>query len=138
MACIFCQIASGESGAEVVHRDATRMVILDHAPLFPGHCLVFPIMHYNELADCPGEVLGSLSQLGQKVALAQREVLGCDGNFMATNAVVSQSVPHLHLHVVPRRRKDGLHGFFWPRTRYDSPEQAASVATLLRGALARG
>ncbi|MDA8262004.1 MAG: HIT family protein [Actinomycetota bacterium] len=138
MACVFCQIAAGEIQAQIVHRDAANMVILDHAPLFPGHCLVFPVEHYNELADCPAEVFGCLSRLGQTVALAQRRALGCDGNFMATNAVVSQSVPHLHIHVVPRRRKDGLHGFFWPRTRYSSPEEAASVASSLRDALAHG
>ena len=136
MACIFCEIAMGVTGAEVIHRDETRMVILDHAPLFPGHCLVFPIRHYHELADCPPQLLGSLTELGQKVALAQRRAFGCDGNFLAANAVISQSVPHLHIHVVPRSRKDGLHGFFWPRTRYASPEEAASVAASLRNALA--
>ena len=136
MACIFCEIVTGLARAEVIHRDDTRMVILDHAPLFPGHCLVLPVGHYNELADCPPHLLGSLSELGQEVALAQRRALGCDGNFVATNAVISQSVPHLHIHVVPRRRKDGLHGFFWPRTRYSSPQEAASVAATLREALA--
>ncbi|MDA8208469.1 MAG: HIT family protein [Actinomycetota bacterium] len=136
MACIFCEIVTGLAGAELVHRDEARLVILDRAPLFPGHCLVLPAEHYAELADCPPELYASLSELAQRVALAQRRALGCDGNFVAANAVISQSVPHLHIHVVPRRRKDGLHGFFWPRTRYGSPEEAASVAASLREALA--
>ena len=138
MACIFCEIVSGLAGAELVHRDETRLVILDHAPLFPGHCLVFPAKHYSELADCPPELFASLSELAQSVALAQRQALGCEGNFVAANAVVSQSVPHLHIHVVPRRRKDGLHGFFWPRGRYGSAQEAASVAASLRDALSPG
>jgi histidine triad (HIT) family protein len=109
---------------------------LDARPLFPGHTLVVPRRHIELLPDLPSDLLGPLFAAVQRVALAVVEALGADGSFVANNNRVSQSVPHLHVHVVPRRRGDGLRGFFWPRQRYASDADAAAVATRLRAALA--
>jgi histidine triad (HIT) family protein len=112
------------------------VAFLDIRPVFKGHTLVMPRRHHAHLADLPADLLGPLLDAGRRVATAQRATLANAGTWLALNDVVSQSVPHVHLHVVPRRPKDGLRGFFWPRTRYDDEAEAADMAAALRRALA--
>ncbi len=109
---------------------------LDHRPLFPGHCLVIPREHVETLVDLPGALTAPLFDAAAAVARALERALGADGTFVAINNRVSQSVPHLHVHVVPRRRGDGLRGFFWPRGRYESPAAMEEVRARIAGALA--
>ncbi len=135
-ACAFCRIVSGEIPTQVVYEDARLVAFLDHRPVFPGHCLVVPRAHVETMLDLPRAELEPLFALVQKICRAMEDGLGADGSFVATNNRVSQSVPHLHVHVVPRRRKDGLKGFFWPRRPYESEDEAARVAAVLRDAIA--
>src|SRR6185503_5544714 len=114
-ACVFCRIIDGDLSGIVVYEDELSVAILDHRPLFPGHCLVMPRSHYETLSDLPTPVIGSFFSKVQLISRAVEKALIAEGNFVAMNNRVSQSVPHLHVHVVPRRRKDGLKGFFWPR-----------------------
>jgi histidine triad (HIT) family protein len=135
--CAFCRIARGEADQSlVVLEDRRTLGFLDHRPLFPGHTLLIPRAHIETLVDLPDDVLPELFSNARLLARAMEEGLGADGSFVAINNRVSQSVPHLHVHVVPRRRKDGLRGFFWPRHKYESDEQAAAVAERLREAVA--
>lgn len=134
--CVFCGIAAGEVAAEVVLDEADVVAFLDVRPVFAGHVLVVPRSHHGTLTDLPVDDLPVLFGAAQRVAAAVVAGLGCDGSFVAINNVVSQSVPHLHVHVVPRRRGDGLRGFFWPRTKYASDAEMAATATAIRGALA--
>jgi histidine triad (HIT) family protein len=127
--CLFCAIASGETPAHVCWSDETFVAFLDHRPLFPGHTLLVPRAHVETLWDAPAQLLGPLALATQRLSVAVRDAMEAEGIFDAINNVVSQSVPHLHVHIVPRRRKDGLRGFFWPRTKYGSEEEAAEVAT---------
>jgi histidine triad (HIT) family protein len=133
--CRFCAVVAGRSGAEVVLTEPAVVAFLDHRPLFPGHVLVVPRAHYETLTDLPAELIDPLFGAVRRLAGAVTRALGAHGSFVALNNVVSQSVPHLHVHVVPRRRKDGLRGFFWPRQRYPSPEAMAEVAATIRAAL---
>ena len=112
------------------------LAFLDHRPLFPGHVLVIPRAHVSTIADLPGDEVGPFFSAGRRVAVAVEAAMAAEGTFLAINNRVSQSVPHLHLHVVPRRRKDGLRGFFWPRGRYPDDGAAAAAAAAVRGALA--
>lgn len=112
------------------------MAFLDVRPVFDGHTLVVPRLHFATLTDLPDELLAPLLATGRRVARAQREALGAEGNFFALNEVVSQSVPHVHLHVVPRTKGDGLRGFLWPRHSYQDEPSAAAIAARLRSALA--
>jgi histidine triad (HIT) family protein len=131
--CAFCRIAAGDrSDAIVVLEDERTLGFLDHRPLFPGHTLLIPRAHIETLVDLPDDVLPELFSNARLLARAMEEGLAAEGSFVAINNRVSQSVPHLHVHVVPRRRKDGLRGFFWPRHKYESDEQAAEVAERLR------
>jgi histidine triad (HIT) family protein len=130
--CLFCRIVAGEEPAQFVIDDGPVRAFLDHRPLFPGHTLVVPADHVEHLNVMPDELTVPLWDTVRALSRAMVDVLGAEGSFTATNTVVSQSVPHLHVHVAPRRRKDGLRGFFWPRTKYDSEEEAAAVATRLR------
>ena len=130
--CLFCRIASGEVPAHVAYSDDAFLGFLDHRPIFPGHVLLIPRAHVDTLLDAPPALLGPLAEATQRVSLAVRDAMEADGIFNAVNNVISQSVPHLHVHVVPRRRKDGLRGFFWPRTKYGSEEEAAAVAQRIR------
>jgi histidine triad (HIT) family protein len=125
----------GSRPAHWVLEEAEVVAFLDHRPVFDGHCLVVPRHHYPTLAELPAGLLGPLLDAGRRVAAAQRAALGAEGAFFALNEVVSQSVPHAHLHVVPRRAGDGLRGFFWPRHRYDDDDAAAGVAARLRSHL---
>ncbi|WP_448595434.1 HIT family protein [Thermoflexus hugenholtzii] len=133
--CPFCQIARGEAAAWIVLEDPYSVAFLDHRPLFPGHCLLIPREHYETLMDVPPERIGPLFRNAQRLARAIEKGLGAEGSFVAINNRVSQSVPHLHIHVVPRRKGDGLRGFFWPRQRYASEAEMAEIAARLREAL---
>lgn len=133
--CGFCAIVAGHGHAHVVLDDEAAVGFLDTRPLFPGHTLVVPRDHHETLADLPIDLLGPFFAAVQRVAQAMEDVLGAAGSFVAMNNRISQSVPHLHVHVVPRNRKDGLRGFFWPRTRYPDDATAAALATRLRKAL---
>ncbi|MFN8150761.1 MAG: HIT family protein [Solirubrobacterales bacterium] len=126
--CVFCGIVAGEIDAEVVFEDEATVAFLDVRPLFPGHVLLVPREHHITIEDLPEELVERFFLNGRLLARAVREAMGADGTFMAMNNVVSQSVPHLHLHVVPRVRKDGLRGFFWPRHKYGEGEMAAAAA----------
>ena len=134
--CLFCRIARGEADAHVVLADEHTLAFLDHRPLFPGHVLLMPRAHVETLPDLPDELLPPVFSNARLLARAMEEGLGADGSFVAINNRVSQSVPHLHVHVSPRRRKDGLRGFFWPRHKYESDERAAEVAARLRETVA--
>lgn len=135
--CAFCQIAAGEHDAAVVLDEPYALAFLDHRPLFPGHCLLIPRQHHETLADLPPELVEPFFSTAQRLSLAVPDAMGKPGSFVAINNVVSQSVPHLHAHVVPRRPKDGLRGFFWPRTKYESEEQRNEVCGAIHAALAR-
>jgi histidine triad (HIT) family protein len=135
--CRFCAIARGEADARIVLEDDQVLAFLDHRPLFPGHCLVIPREHHETLPDLPPQLLAPLFGAAQLLARAVVEAMEAEGSFVAVNNVVSQSVPHLHVHVVPRRRKDGLRGFFWPRTPYRDDAHADEVAEKLRRTVAR-
>jgi histidine triad (HIT) family protein len=133
--CAFCAIvAEGEGGHVVLDEDSVA-AFLDLRPVFPGHCLVVPKAHHETLADLPDELMLPLLKAVQRVGVAVERAMESDGNFVGVNNRVSQSVPHLHFHVVPRRFKDGLRGFFWPRQRYASDEAMAATADSIRGAL---
>jgi histidine triad (HIT) family protein len=119
---IVCKIVRGEIDAAVVARDEQLVAFLDHRPVFKGHVLISPVRHVDTLLDLPPELMQPLLTLAQRVAAAIGDTLGAQGTFVAINNVVSQSVPHMHLHVVPRTKGDGLRGFFWPRTTYADGE----------------
>ncbi|MDN5724389.1 MAG: HIT family protein [Propionibacteriales bacterium] len=119
---LFCQITRGDLDAAVVTRTDEFIAFLDHRPVFPGHVLIAPLVHVETMLDLPDELKAPLLTLAQRVARALAEVTGCQGTFVAMNNVISQSVLHLHLHVVPRTKGDGLRGFFWPRTTYAEGE----------------
>ena len=136
--CTFCRIASGALPAHVVLRDDHVLAFLDTRPLFPGHVLVVPLGHATALPDLAPALVGPLFERVQRLSVAVRDACGAQGTFVAMNNVVSQSVPHLHVHVVPRTKGDGLKGFFWPRTRYDDDAHAASVAAAIAVALEGG
>jgi histidine triad (HIT) family protein len=136
-ACVFCAIVRGERSADRVLEDAVSLAFLDHRPLFPGHCLLLPKPHHPTLADLPSDLLGPLFAATQLLAKAVEGAVEAEGTFVAINNRVSQSVPHLHLHVVPRRRQDGLRGFFWPRQGYEGEEHRRRVAERIREAVSR-
>jgi histidine triad (HIT) family protein len=133
--CLFCRIARGEEPAAMVFAASAVVAFLDHRPLFPGHCLVIPREHVETLADLPARLTAPLFDAVAVLARAVEPGLGADGSFVAVNNRVSQSVPHLHVHVVPRRRGDGLRGFFWPRGRYADGEQMEAVRRQLAEAV---
>jgi len=128
-------IASGESAAEIVDETDETVAFLDVRPLFPGHVLVVPRAHHVTLVDLPVPLLPKLFGAAQRVARAVEEAMGAQGTFVAMNNKVSQSVPHLHVHVVPRTKGDGLKGFFWPRHAYASDDERRSVAERIRAAV---
>ena len=134
VACTFCSIVVGEAPAHVVLDDEVAIGFLDVRPLFPGHVLLVPRDHHETLADLPPALLAPLFERVQRLSVAVPAATGAVGTFVAMNNKVSQSVAHLHVHVVPRTKGDGLRGFFWPRTRYAAGE-AAAVAGRLRAVL---
>jgi histidine triad (HIT) family protein len=133
--CAFCEIVGGRRDGHVVLEDEVSLAFLDQRPLFPGHTLLVPREHYETLIDLPEKMLGPLFSNARLLALAMERGLDAEGSFVAINNRVSQSVPHLHVHVVPRRRKDGLRGFFWPRHKYADETHAAETANTLRVAI---
>ena len=135
MTCAFCGLIAG-GAAGVVWEDADFIAFLDHRPLFAGHVLLVPRQHYGTLVDLPEDLVGPLFLAARRLARAMETGLGAEGSFVAVNNRVSQSVPHLHVHVVPRNRKDGLKGFFWPRRKYASAAEMEAVCRRLREALA--
>jgi histidine triad (HIT) family protein len=134
--CLFCRIVAGEEAAEIVFSDEISLAFLDVRPLFHGHSLLIPRAHHETLGDLPDELIEPYFRNARMLSLAIRDAMGAQGSFVAINNVVSQSVPHLHAHVVPRVKKDGLRGFFWPRTKYEASEHAAETAAKVRAAVA--
>jgi len=134
--CAFCDIVDGRTAAHTVLDEDFVLGFLDARPVFKGHTLLVPRIHVDTLPDLPAELLPTLMEAVQRMARAVVEGLGAQGSFVAVNNVVSQSVPHLHVHVVPRTKGDGLRGFFWPRTKYASDDEAAQYAGRLAAALA--
>jgi histidine triad (HIT) family protein len=134
--CVFCAIVAG-GDSHVVLDDEECLAFLDHRPVFPGHCLLVPKEHYETLRDLPPARVGPFFLRARSLAAAVEDGMEADGTFVAVNNRVSQSVPHLHVHIVPRRRKDGLRGFFWPRIRYASPEAMRDAQKRIRAALER-
>jgi histidine triad (HIT) family protein len=135
--CAFCAIARGETDAHVVFEDEVSLAFLDFRPLFPGHSLLIPREHHETLADLPDELVAPLFANAQLLSRAIPDAMSAEGSFVAMNNVVSQSVPHLHVHVVPRVKKDGLRGFFWPRTKYEGDDHAAETAAKVREVVER-
>jgi histidine triad (HIT) family protein len=135
VACLFCEILAGTKPAFVVTTEPVGMAFLDIRPVFKGHVLVVPPTHVETLADLPAADIGGYFEFVRRIAVAVQEGLGAQGTFVAMNNVVSQSVPHLHTHVVPRTKGDGLRGFFWPRTKYAGDEEADDYAARVRKAL---
>jgi histidine triad (HIT) family protein len=133
--CRFCAIVAGDERADFVFEDEISMAFLDHRPLFPGHALLVPREHHETIWDLPDDLVGPLFQNAKSLSAAIRTAMGSQGAFIALNNIVSQSVPHLHVHLVPRNRKDGLRGFFWPRRKYDSEEHMRETAQAIRSVL---
>jgi histidine triad (HIT) family protein len=130
--CAFCQIVGGQTDSHVVFEDERSLAFLDNRPLFPGHSLLVPREHHETLLDLPDDLITSLFTNARLLARAMEAGLEADGSFVALNNRISQSVPHVHVHIVPRRRKDGLRGFFWPRQKYADEAHAEETARVLR------
>ena len=135
--CLFCKVVSGEQAANLVFRDEISIAFLDHRPLFPGHCLLIPKTHFETLSDLPGELVGPFFKNVQLLTRAVELACDAEGSFVAMNNRVSQSVPHLHMHIVPRRKKDGLKGFFWPRNKYEGETQVLETQKSIEAAIAK-
>lgn len=138
MTCTFCQIANGELPAHIVYRDERVVAFLDRAPLLAGHVLVMPVQHVETLDDLPDDLLAPLLGVVRRTSIAVQKALRAEGSFVATNTRVSQSVPHLHVHVVPRNKGDGLFStrLIWQRKKYETDSEMAEIATKIRTAYA--
>lgn len=136
MSCLFCEIAAGRVEAELVYQDDLAVAFLDHRPLFAGHVLLIPRHHVTTMTELPEGDVGPFFRIAQRLETAVERAMSAEGSFVAINNIVSQSVPHLHVHIVPRRRKDGLRGFFWPRTRYEDDAGRRDTAERIRSVLA--
>jgi histidine triad (HIT) family protein len=134
-ACWFCEIGSHPSF--VVYEDDLSIAFLDHRPLFIGHTLLVPKAHYETLDDLPANLVGPFFASAQLLTRAVEQAMAAEGSFVAINNRVSQSVPHLHVHIVPRKKKDGLRGFFWPRLAHPDEEQMKAAQAAIRAALSR-
>ncbi len=130
--CLFCKISRHELAAQIVLASEQHLAFLDHKPLFPGHVLLVPRTHRETLADLAAEEIGPLFTTAQRLARAVERAMSAEGTFVAMNNKVSQSVPHLHVHIVPRKKKDGLKGFFWPRHSYRDAADMQRVADAIR------
>jgi histidine triad (HIT) family protein len=130
--CVFCDIVAGATAADLVYADEVTVAFLDRSPVFKGHVLVVPRAHVETIVELAPESIAPFFAVVQRIAAAIPPALDAHGTFVAVNNIVSQSVPHLHAHVVPRRRKDGLRGFFWPRVRYADAAEAAAFAAAIR------
>jgi histidine triad (HIT) family protein len=137
VACKFCEIARGAIPSQMVFEDSVSIAFLDHRPLFPGHCLLIPKDHYETLLDLAPALITALFSNAQVLARVMEEGLRAEGSFVAVNNRVSQSVPHFHIHVVPRRKKDGLRGFFWPRQKYKDESEMIQVGENLRSVISQ-
>jgi len=135
--CLFCKIGRHNLDAAIVYEDEAVVAFLDSRPLFPGHVLLCPRAHYETFPDVPESLVGPLFQKGQLLTKAVEGALNAEGTFLAINNRISQSVPHLHLHIVPRRRGDGLKGFFWPRHKYESEEATETVRVAIEKEMRR-
>lgn len=118
--CTFCKLVKTKEESEILFEDEETFAFLDNRPLFAGHTLLIPKKHFKTLSDIPGPLLYRLFINVQSIDIAVQKATGADGSFIAVNNRVSQSVPHLHVHIVPRKRRDGLRGFFWPRIKYEN------------------
>ena len=134
--CVFCKVINDDLPAPIVFADEISVAFLDHRPLFPGHCLLVPRSHYETLADLPATQIGNFFTNAQLLAKAVEIAMQAEGSFVAMNNRVSQSVPHLHIHIVPRRRKDGLKGFFWPRNKYQDGEHVRKTQAAIKKTVA--
>ncbi len=132
---MFCRIVAGEVPAATVYEDENTIVFLDQSPVFHGHCLICPKAHYNTLPDVPLAELQPLLGVSQLICRAVEQGLGAEGSFVAVNNKVSQSVPHLHIHVIPRKRGDGMKGFFWPRRQYTDNSSMQDTQSKLQSAI---
>ncbi len=135
LSCLFCRIAARELPAAIVFEDEHCLAFLDHRPVFKGHTLLIPRRHFATLAEVDGPVLCHLTLITQALSAALDRGIAAQGTFIALNDRVSQSVPHLHIHLVPRHKGDGLRGFFWPRTRYASEQEMDDYAERIRAAM---
>ena len=135
--CTFCKMIAGKMDCPKVFEDEHTLVFLDHRPLFPGHSLLIPKSHFETLADLPHSLIQPLFSNVQMLASAIQTAMEAEGSFVAANNRVSQSVPHFHVHIVPRRKGDGLKGFFWPRQKYKSAEEMNEVLAKLHEAIAK-
>jgi histidine triad (HIT) family protein len=135
--CRFCAIVAGDEPTHVVFEDERSLAFLDHRPLFPGHSLLVPREHHEPIWDLPDDLLGPLFANARLLSSAIRTAMDAQGAFIALNNIVSQSVPHLHVHLVPRNRKDGLRGFFWPRHKYESEDHARRTVEAIRAEVER-
>lgn len=133
--CVFCSIVAGETEAHIVYEDECSLAFLDSRPLFPGHVLLVPREHHETIWDASEELTAQLFVTARTLAVAVREAMDAEGIFLANNNIVSQSVPHFHIHVAPRRRKDGLRGFFWPRRKYSDEAEAVAARDAIRNAI---
>jgi histidine triad (HIT) family protein len=129
--CTFCQVANEKTPAKIIFQNDETLAFLDHRPLFPGHVLLIPRDHLESLADVPAGLLARLTSEARLLAIAMEQGLRAEGSFLAINNRVSQSVPHLHVHVVPRKKGDGLKGFFWPRQKYRDDQHMEDVRARL-------
>ena len=130
--CLFCEVAGGKTAAKIIFEDAISIAFLDHRPLFHGHCLLIPKAHYVTLTDLPADLVGPLFLNAQRLTKAVEAAMNAEGSFVAMNNVVSQSVPHFHIHIVPRKKGDGLKGFFWPRQKPGDLEMIAVHESLTK------
>ena len=135
--CAFCRIASSDLDSVRVFEDENTVAFLDHRPLFPGHCLLITRQHLRTITDLPPALLASVFANVRALAVAVQNAMSAEGTFIAINNIVSQSVPHFHVHIVPRRKGDGLHGFMWPRHKYSSAAEAEAVGKKIRDEIAR-
>jgi histidine triad (HIT) family protein len=135
--CLFCKITRRELEATIVFEDDVSLAFLDHRPLLLGHCLLVPKEHVETLSDLPDALIAPFFRAAQRLSGAVESAMSAEGSFVAMNNRVSQSVPHLHVHVVPRKKGDGLKGFFWPRTKYQSEEQMEEIAGKIREKLGK-
>jgi len=134
---VFCKIVEGQLSSPIVFEDEQTLAFLDHRPLFPGHVLLIPKKHVETLADLPSLLVAPFFSNAQLLSRAVETSMDAEGTFVAMNNRVSQSVPHLHVHIVPRRRKDGLRGFFWPRSKYKDEEQMNEIKDRVRRAVSQ-
>lgn len=130
--CIFCRIIAGDVAAQILYEDKHVIAFLDKRPLFLGHCLIVPKKHVNTLYDLPPSLVKPLFMTAQKIGRAVQKAMKAEGSFVAINNKVSQSVPHLHVHLIPRNFKDGLRGFFWPRNDYENEKHAEAIQSAIK------